>query len=53
MCAPEELKQKASPDDFEAFNIDDIEIHIQRDLLDGGRIGFTVPGSGEHEISLE
>jgi len=53
MCAPHELKQRVDPSDFERFDRDRTTIHIQRELLSEGVIGFTIPGEGEFSIAVK
>ena len=52
MCAPDELKQRVSPDEFDRFRVDGLTLYIQRDLLGSGEIHFDIAGSGAFHVTL-
>ena len=52
MCAPEEMKERVDPAGFERFEAGGIAIYVEKTLLTGESIRFTVASAGDFSLSL-
>jgi len=52
MCAPEDLHQRVSRDDFDEFRVEGSTVWIERALLAGEEIILEVAGSGAFRIDI-
>ena len=52
MCAPEMMKERVNPAGFERFESGGITIYVEKALLSGKSIRFTVASAGDFSLSL-
>lgn len=52
MCAPEMMKERVDTASFELFETGGIVIYVEKKLLSGESIHFTVASAGDFSLSL-
>lgn len=52
MCAPEEMKERVDAASFERFETGGIVVYVEKTLLSGGSIRFTVASAGDFSLYL-
>jgi len=52
MCAPEMMKERVDAANFERFETGGIVIYVEKALLSGESIRFTVASAGDFSLSL-
>lgn len=52
MCGPSDLKQRIDPSGFERFELGEVVLYVQGELLSEGIIEFSIPGEGTFSITV-
>ena len=52
MCAPEKMTERTDPASFERFDTGGIVVYVEKTLLSGKSISFSVVSAGDFTLSL-